>query len=36
MRRADLTMLGRYAGVVEEDLRKSYEEHGPVDRLLRG
>jgi integrase/recombinase XerD len=36
MGHADLTMLRRYAVVVEEDLRKSHEEHGPVDSLLRG
>jgi len=36
MGHADLRMLRRYAVVVEEDLRKSHEEHGPVDKLLRG
>ena len=32
---ADLTMLRRYAVVVEDDLRQSHAEHGPVDSLLR-
>ena len=36
MGHADLAMLRRYAVVMEEDLRKSHEEHGPVDSLLRG
>lgn len=36
MGHADLTMLRRYAVIVEEDLRKSHQEHGPVDSLLRG
>ncbi len=35
MGHTDLTMLRRYAVVVEEDLRKSHEGHGPVDSLLR-
>jgi hypothetical protein len=35
MGHADLTMLRKYAVVVEEDLRTSREEHGPVDSLLR-
>jgi site-specific recombinase XerD len=36
MGHADLTMLRRYAIVVEEDLRKSHDAAGPVDLLLRG
>jgi len=35
MGHADLTMLRRYAVVVEEDLRRAHEASGPVDSLSR-
>ncbi len=33
---ASLEMTRRYLSIVEDDLRRAHEEHGPVDRLLRG
>ena len=34
MGHSDLAVLNRYLALVENDLQKAHEEHGPVDTLL--